>query len=117
MRVFGLSALKRWTRKCHKPGTRLPAAASPTGTGMAMRTMWIGKLFYLLHLNQLVVETPVMHQFVMRPAFHDPALLQHYDLIRMPDRAQAVCDHDTRPVLHHFINSVLYEAFAFGVEG
>ena len=52
----------------------------------------------------------------MGAALHDLAFLQHHDLVGVADGAKAVRDHDRGAVLHHLVDRILHEAFAFRVE-
>ncbi len=50
------------------------------------------------------------------PRLNDLAFLEYDDLIRMANGAQAVSDDDAGAVGHHFVDGILYQAFAFGIE-
>ena len=70
-----------------------------------------------LHINKLPVKAVLCDQLLVVSSFHDPASLQYDDLVRVADGGETVGDHDARAVLHHVINGVLHQSFAFGVEG
>lgn len=48
--------------------------------------------------------------------FGDAAFFERDNLVRISNCRQTVCDHDCRPTLARFIQSLLYETFAFGVQ-
>ena len=79
--------------------------------------MYEKDLFYLLHIHESFIESILCHERIVCTAFNDLSFLQYNDLIGMADGAQPVGNDDAGEVGHHFIDSVLYQSFAFGIEG
>ena len=52
----------------------------------------------------------------MRPPLHNPATLEHEDLIRAADRRQPVRDHERRPPMAQGAQPILDLGFALGIE-
>ena len=53
-----------------------------------------------LHLTKFRIEPPGRRQFSVRPALHDPSLIQDDDLVRVHHGGQPVRYYERRPVLH-----------------
>ena len=47
-----------------------------------------------LRVHELEIRPSTCEQLVVRPLFHDAPFVQDYDVIRVDDRAQPVCDDD-----------------------
>ena len=52
----------------------------------------------------------------MVSSFYDLSFLENDDLVGMSDRGEAVGYNDTGSVLHHFIDSILYQSLTFRIE-
>ena len=52
---------------------------------------------------------------VRSPLDNLPTIENEY-LIGVRDRRKPVCDHNTCSVLHHIIDSILNQAFTFGIK-
>src|SRR6266550_4034065 len=56
---------------------------------------------------QRAIAAADRHQFVMRSALDDASIFQDQDLIRFPNRREAVCNDECRPVPHQRVEAVL----------
>jgi len=71
---------------------------------------------HLLHLHKLLVKATQFQQLFVITSLNYFAFLQHNDFVGMTDGAEAVCNYNAGSVLHHVIDSILYQSFTFGVQ-
>ena len=66
---------------------------------------------------ELVVPPLLRDQLVVRAPLDDAALLQYHDAVRVPDRGQAVRDHEGGAPGHQGVHALLYQRLRPGVDG
>ena len=68
-------------------------------------------LFALLSCDQFVIETSIVHQFVVSSIFHDFSSLQSDDQIRITNGTQSMSNDDGRSPFFGFVQCILNNAF------
>src|SRR3954470_11585799 len=99
--------------------SRQPAAHSPQiRRFMRPHDAVLGRLGLQLGVarDQIGVATAARQQLVVRAALDDPAVVEHHDLVGVPDRRQAVGDRDRGPALRQPVERRLHVALGLGVE-
>ena len=66
---------------------------------------------------QLLVISVFSNQFIVGTALHNPTLVQYADFIGMLDGAQSVSHSHGGTGLHQFLQGILNQALALGIEG
>src|SRR6266545_4311715 len=67
-------------------------------------------------LVKLRVVAPAAEQFVVRPALHDFAVLQHENLVRVPHRGQSVSNYETGAALEQLLQRMLNERLGVRID-
>ena len=83
--------------------------------GQAKKLLGV-KPYHFLHIYQPLVISIARHQFGMVTSFYYFSFLQNNDLISMANGGKPVCNHNAGAVLHHIINGILHQAFAFCIQ-
>ena len=64
-----------------------------------------------------MIDTLCSHQFNMSPAFHQRAILQYQDTIRIDYARQAMGENKHRAIFHQAVQCLLYHRFILGING
>ena len=79
-----------------------------------------GEIIYRLPLElaqiQVVVEPPPGEELPVGPPLDDPPVIDHQQLVGVPDRAQAVRDHEAGPPCHQVQERLLDAGLGAGVD-
>ena len=66
---------------------------------------------------QLLVISFFFNQFLMSTTLHNPTLVQYADFIGMLDGTQSVSHSHGGTGFHQFLQGILNQALALGIEG
>ena len=65
---------------------------------------------------ELLVVSIFLYQLVVGTTLHNPALMQYADFVGMLDGTQSVGDSHGGARLHQFLQGILHQTLALGVE-
>ena len=71
----------------------------------------------LLNMEQLMIQTVLLHQLIVGSMLYQPAIVKNKDLVRIHNCTEAVSDHNNRLTFHQSGNRLLHQDFILRVEG